>query len=345
VSAPTTAASDDRVPTTARAWRVHEHGEDADVLRLDDEVPVPVPAAHQVVVAVRACALNFADSLLCAGRYQEHPPLPFTPGLEVAGTVVSAGRDAALAPGTRVAGSPLLPFGGLATHALAADHDVFALPDTIDDVTAAAMHVTYQTGWFALHRRARLCSGETLLVHAGAGGVGSAAIQLGVAAGATVIATAGGPEKVARCLDLGADVAVDYRAEDFVAVVNERTGGRGADVIFDSVGGETFTRSTRCIAWEGRIVVIGAAGGTYAEARTNHAMVKTYGVLGLNWGGYRTRRPDLVAEAHHALVDLHASGAVRPLVSHRIGLDDDVPAALGALTGGATTGKTVVVTD
>jgi NADPH2:quinone reductase len=335
---------DDAPARPARAWQVDEHGDVADVLRLRHDVTPPEPGRHQVVVAVRACALNFADALLCQGRYQERPDPPFSPGLEVAGTVVAAGPDATLAVGTRVAGSPLLPRGGLADHALAADHDVFALPDSIDDVTAAAMHVTYQTGWFALHRRARLQAGETLLVHAGAGGVGSAAIQLGVAAGAEVIATAGGPEKVARCRELGAHVAIDYRAEDIADAVNRHTGGRGADVVFDPVGGDTFTRSTKCIAWEGRIVIIGAAGGTYAGARTNHLMVKTYGVLGLNWGGYRTRRPDLVADAHRRLVELHAGGAIEPLVSRTVPLDGDVPGALAQLTGGATTGKLVVVT-
>ena len=292
---------------------------------------------------VRAAALNFADSLLCAGRYQEHPPLPFSPGLELSGEVVGVGPGSTHRMGERVAGSPSLPHGALAELAIAADHDVFALPDTIDDVTAAAMHVTYQTGWFALHRRARLRAGETLLVHAGAGGVGSAAVQLGVAAGAIVIATAGGPDKAARCRQLGAEHVIDYRAQDFVAEVNDLTGGRGADVIFDSVGGDTFVRSTKCIAWEGRIVIIGAAGGNYAEARTNHAMVKTYGVLGLNWGGYRSRRPELVAEAHRALVTAHALGQIDPLISERIPFDADVPAALDRLTSRATVGKIVVV--
>jgi len=330
-------------PTAGRAWQVAAHGPPGDVLHLAADVPAPVPGPHEVVVAVRACALNFADSLLCTGRYQEHPPLPFTPGLEVAGTVVDAGPDAALPVGSRVSGSPLLPHGALADFALAADHDVFPLPDGVAEETAAALHVTYQTGWFALHRRARLRAGETLLVHAGAGGVGSAAIQLGVAAGATVIATAGGPDKVARCRELGAALAVDYRAEDFVEVVNDHTAGRGADVIFDSVGGDTFTRSTKCIAWEGRIVVIGAAGGAYAEARTNHAMVKTYGILGLNWGGYRTRHPQLVAEAHAELMRLLAAGEVAPLISRRVPLDGDVVGALGDLTGRGTTGKIVVL--
>ena len=153
------------------------------------------------------------------------------------------------------------------------------------------MHVTYQTAWFALHRRAAVQPGETVLVHAGAGGMGSASIQLAVAAGATVIATAGGPDKVERCRALGAHHAIDHRTETFQDVVNELTDGRGADVILDSVGGATFLGSTKCIAWEGRIVVVGAAGGAYAEARTNHALVKNYSILGLNWRGYLTRRP------------------------------------------------------
>lgn len=327
-----------------RAWRVHAHGEPADVLRLDPAVTPPAPGEGQVLVAVRACALNFADSLLCTGHYQERPGLPLTPGLEIAGTVAATGPGTALRVGERVAGSPSLPHGGLADLALAAAADVFPVPDGLDDATAAAMHITYQTGWFALHRRAGLREGETLLVHAGAGGVGSAAIQLGVAAGATVIATAGGPAKVARCRELGAHVALDHRRDDVVAAVNDHTGGRGADVVFDPVGGETFTRSTRCIAWEGRLVVIGAASGKYAPARTNHLMVKTYAVLGLNWGGYRSRRPDLVAEAHRRIVELHAAGAIRPLVSRRLPLGGDVPGALADLTGGSTTGKVVVET-
>jgi NADPH2:quinone reductase len=330
-----------------RAWRVNHHGDPVDVLRFEHDVAEPEPSppagSGQVVIDVQACALNFADSLLCRGTYQEHPPLPFTPGLEVAGTVIAAGPGATHAIGTRVAGSPLLPHGALAERALARSSDVFALDDSIDAVTAAAMHVTYQTGWFALHRRAGLSGGETLLVHAGAGGVGSAAIQIGVACGATVIATAGGPDKTARCLASGADVAVDYRSEDFVAVVNNHTSGRGADVIFESVGGDTFSRSTRCVAWEGRIVVIGAAGGTYAAAATNHVLVKNYTILGLNWGGYRTRRPDLVAAAHRELVALHRRGAINPSISERLPFDADVPAALARLTAGSTTGKLVMV--
>lgn len=323
-----------------RAWQVHELGEPSEVLRLD-EVDDLAPADHEVVVAVEACALNFADTLLCQGRYQESPPLPFTPGLELAGTVVAAGSAAMHPVGARVVGSPLLPHGALAEQAVATSADVFPIPATMPAVDAAAMHVTYQTGWFALHRRALLRPGETVLVHAGAGGVGSAAIQLAKAAGARVVATAGGADKAELCRTLGADHVVDYRSEDFVDVVNDVTDGAGADVVYDSVGGDTFTRSTKCIAWEGRILVIGAAAGTYAEARTNHAMVKTYSIVGLNWGGYRTRRPELVHEAHDALVRLHGEGAIAPLVSEVLPLDA-LPDALDRLAGRGTTGKVVL---
>lgn len=325
-----------------RAWRVRQHGDPTEVLTLEHHVAPPVPEGDQVEISVAACALNFADDLLCRGTYQERPPLPFTPGLEVAGTVTAAGPAASHAVGDRVAGSPLLPHGGLAERCLARSSDVFPIPDPMSEVAAAAMHVTYQTGWFALHRRARLAPGETLLVHAGAGGVGSAAIQLGKASGARVIATAGGAQKVALCRQLGADVAVDTMSEDFVAITNDLTDGRGAGVIFDPVGGETFVGSTKCIAWEGRIVVIGAAGGRYAEARTSHVMVKNYSVLGLNWGGYRARRPELVRAAHEELVRLYEEGSVEPLISEVVPLAE-ARAALAALTSRRTTGKVLVM--
>lgn len=325
-----------------RAWRVDRNGEPSEVLRLTS-VPEPAPTGDQVLIEVGACALNFADSLLCRGTYQEKPPLPFTPGLEVAGVVVAAGPDAPHAVGDRVTGSPRLPHGGLAERALATGADVFAAPAGIADAVLAAMHVTYQTAWFALHRRAAVQPDETVLVHAGAGGMGSASIQLAVAAGATVIATAGGPEKVDRCLAMGAHHGIDHRTATFQDVVNELTGGRGADVILDSVGGATFTSSTKCIAWEGRIVIVGAAGGTYAEARTNHALVKNYSILGLNWRGYLPRDPAAVAEAHDGLAELLLAGRIDPLISEELALDADIPAALGRLTGGSTVGKLVVV--
>ena len=323
-----------------RAWQVHEPGDPVEVLRLES-ISRPQPGPDQVAIEVLACAVNFADTLLCRGTYQEKPALPFTPGLEVCGRVITAPRGSSLEPGQRVIALPTLPHGGMAEQTIAAVTDVFAVPDSMDDVTAAALPVTYQTGWFGLYRRARLEPGETVLVHAGAGGVGSAAIQLAKARGATVIATAGGAEKVARCLTLGADAAVDYRADDFVAITNELTEGRGADVIYDSVGGDTFDRSRRCIAFEGRIVIVGFAGGQIADAPTNHLLVKNYGVLGLHWGRYRALRPDLVRECHDDLVRLHAEGLVAPLIGSVRPLDE-VPRALDDLAGRATTGKVVV---
>jgi NADPH:quinone reductase len=324
-----------------RAWRVHRLGEPADVLCLET-VAAPRREASQVSIAVSAGALNFADSLLCQGTYQDKPPLPFTPGLEVCGTVLEAPIASAFSPGQRVIALPALPFGGLAERCVAEAADVFAVPDSLDDVTAAALPVTYQTGWFGLYRRAGLQGDETVLVHAGAGGVGSAAIQLARARGARVIATAGGAEKVRLCLELGADIAIDYRADDFVAVTNEATDGRGADVVFDPVGGDTFDRSRRCIAFEGRLVVVGFAGGRIAEAPTNHLLVKNYGVLGLHWGRYRLLRPDLVRECHDELMRLHREGLISPLIGAVRPLDE-AGAALTELTGRGTVGKVVLV--
>jgi NADPH2:quinone reductase len=204
----------------------------------------------------------------------------------------------------------------------------------------AALHVVYQTGHLALHQRAHIQAGETLLVHAGAGGVGSAAIQLGLAAGARVIATAGGSEKVEVLRKLGVDLALDYREHDFVDAVKEFTDGRGADVIYDPVGGDTYDRSTKCIAFEGRILIIGFTGGRFAEARTNHVLIKNYAVVGVHWGMYNVMNPALVRSTHDELVRLFEAGKIDPLISERVGLAE-VPAALARLGSRGTYGKVV----
>jgi NADPH2:quinone reductase len=211
----------------------------------------------------------------------------------------------------------------------------------MDAVDAAALFITYQTGHCALHRRAHLQTGEVLLVHAGAGGVGSAAIQLGKAAGARVIATAGGPKKVAVCTELGVDLAIDYLAEDFVAVVREATDGRGADVIYDPVGGDVFDRSRRCIAWEGRLLVIGFTSGRIAQLPTNHLLLKNYSVVGCIWGEYRKVQPTVLPETHTALLRLYEQGAIRPLVREQVPFAA-APAALGRIADRQTVGKVVV---
>ncbi|WP_327673799.1 NADPH:quinone oxidoreductase family protein [Kitasatospora sp. NBC_00458] len=323
-----------------RAWQVTEPGEPRDVLRLAEDVPRPVPGPGQLLVRVRAAAVNFPDALMARGQYQVRPPLPFTPGVELCGEVVDGAGP--WRPGERVIGTPLLPHGAFAEYALLDAAAAFPAPAALDDAEAAALHIGHQTAWFALHRRAALRPGETLLVHAAAGGVGSAAVQLGRAAGARVIAVVGGPGKAAAARGSGADLVIDRTAEDFVAAVKEATGGRGADVVFDPVGGEAYTGSTRCVAFEGRIVVVGFAGGRIPEPPLSHALVKNYTILGLHWGLYNTHDPQAVRAAHEELTALAADGAVRPVVSARLPLTAAAE-AVQRVADGTTTGRLVVV--
>ncbi|MFJ6737335.1 NADPH:quinone oxidoreductase family protein [Streptomyces sp. NPDC091279] len=315
-----------------QAWQVHEIGEPSEVMRLAD-VATPTPAAGQVLLKVRAATINFPDVLMCRGQYQVRPPLPFTPGVEICGETED---------GRRVLATPSLPHGGLAEYAVADAAALLPAPDTLDDAEAAALHIGYQTGWFGLHRRARLEAGETLLVHAAAGGVGSAAVQLGKAAGATVIGVVGGAEKAAVARELGCDIVIDRRAQDVVGAVKEATGGRGADVIYDPVGGDAYTQSTKVVAFEGRIVVVGFAGGTIPSPGLNHALVKNYSILGLHWGLYGTKNPKLIQHCHERLTELAAEGAIRPLVSARVPLTGAAD-AVQRVGDGVTTGRVSVL--
>ncbi|MFJ8042369.1 NADPH:quinone oxidoreductase family protein [Kitasatospora sp. NPDC096147] len=319
-----------------RAWQVDGLGEPAAVMRLA-EVEQPEPGEGQLLVRTRAAVVNFPDALMVRGHYQVRPPLPFTPGVELCGEVVGGERA-----GERVIGTPLLPAGAFAEYALMDARGAFAAPPALDDAEAAGLHIAYQTAWFALHRRAALRAGETLLVHAAAGGVGSAAVQLGKAAGATVIAVVGGPEKAVVARKLGADLVIDRQAEDFVGAVKEATGGRGADVVFDPVGGDAYTGSTRCIAFEGRIVVVGFASGTIPSAALNHALVKNYSVLGLHWGLYATKDPAAVHAAHTELTELAAKSVVRPLISERLPLAGAAD-AVQRVADGTTTGRIAIL--
>jgi NADPH2:quinone reductase len=318
-----------------RAWQVAELGHAWEVLRLA-EVRVPEPEPGEVLVRVLAAGLNFPDLLMCAGQYQVRPDLPFTPGLEVCGEVVAGGPV-----GTRVIGAPL-PAGGLAEYAVLPPGAAFEVPGELPPADGAALFVTYQTAYFGLHRRAALRPGEVLLVHAGASGTGSAAIQLGKAAGARVIATAGGPDKAQVCRDLGADLAIDYTDGDFAAAVMEATSGRGADVIWDPVGGDVFDRSRKCVAFEGRIIAVGFASGRIPDIPAGHALVKNYSVLGLHWGLYRRHRPELVAQTHNELLKLYADGIVRPLVGQTRPLAE-APQAYRDLAERRVTGKIVLI--
>ncbi len=322
-----------------RAWQVHELGEPGSVLKLG-EVDEPTAGPGEVLIRVEAAALNFFDILICKGEYQERPPLPFTPGGEISGTVEAVGEGVDLTPGGRVIATPPMPNGGYAEKVAVPVGSVFAIPDSISFDDAATLPITYQTSHVALHRRANLQEGETVLVHAGAGGVGSAAIQLARAAGARVFATAGGEEKVEVCRKLGAEVAIDYREENFIEVVKEATEGRGADVIFDPVGGDVFDGSRRCVAFEGRILVIGFTSGRIAEASTAHALVKNYSVMGVHWGLYTRVMPEVVRETHEALIGLYEAGEISPLVGDPVPFEE-LPEALERLSQRGTYGKIV----
>jgi NADPH:quinone reductase len=325
-----------------KAWQLSRYGEPEDVLELA-EVPRPVPGPGQLLVKVLAAAANFPDVLLCRGTYQVRPPLPFTPGVELCGEVTETGADVTrFNVGDRVIGGAVLPSGAFATWAVMDAAQAFPAPAVLDDAEAAPFLVTYQTGWFGLHRRARLAAGETLLVHAAAGGVGSGAVQLGKAAGARVIGVVGGQEKARVAERLGADVVVDRYAEDFVAVVKEVTQGKGADVVYDPVGGEAFRRSTKCIAFEGRIVVVGFASGDIPSAALNHALVKNYDILGLHWGLYEQLNPAAVLACQAELTRLAAAGLIRPLITERLPLAG-VPDGLRRLGAGTTAGRLVFV--
>ncbi len=322
-------------------WQVRELGEPADVLSWT-EMPDPEPGPGQVLVRVAAVACNFPDILVCQGTYQEKPPLPFTPGLEIAGEVVAAGEGAAAKVGDRVLGTPPVGRGGYAELAVLDAASTLPWPDGMTPAQAAGMFVTYQTGICALEHRGRLQPGETLLVHAAAGGVGSAAVQIGKAMGAHVIGTAGGPEKCAVAKSLGADDVIDYSSDDLVARVKEITGKKGADVIFDPVGGDIFDLSRKVVAFEGRILVIGFVSGRFADAPTNHVLVKNYEVVGVHWGYYRKMKPELIPTWQARLDAMWAARTIDPLVGVELPLRE-APEALRRLASRGTTGKVVLV--
>ena len=316
-----------------RGWTVPRFGEPRDVLELTD-LPDPVAGEGRRAVAVEAASVNFADILYCRGTYQDKPPLPFTPGLEVAGTDPETGE--------RLFGPVVMPHGGYAEQAVLGSWHPW--PAGMTAAQASGFFVAYQTGWCALHHRTTLRAGETLLVHAAAGGVGAAAVQLGLAAGARVIATVGSADKAEVARQLGAHEVIVLDgpvAEILIPAVKELTDGRGADVVYDPVGGDTFDASRRVTAWEGRLLVIGFAGGRIADAPTNHALVKNYDVVGVHWAAYRTRAPDLVRTWQRELEALWAERLIDPLVGAEYALAD-LPDALDAIAARTTTGRVVV---
>ena len=300
----------------------------------------PKPARGEVVIEVAWAGCNFFDTLITRGRYQVRPELPFAPGAEVSGVVSAVGADArGFAVGDRVLG--LLPYGGYATHVAVPASRAFAVPDEVPLDDACAMGIVYQTSYIALHERAGLRSGERLLVHAAAGGVGLAAVELGAAAGAEVIGTAGSERKLELARAHGATHALSYRDASWVDAVRALTGGRGADVIYDPVGGDTFDASTKCIAFGGRLLVIGFASGRIPTLEMNRVLLKNIAVVGTHWGAYFEHASEVPARAQRALFDLHRDGTIHSLIGARHPLVD-AARALEALAGRETVGKVLL---
>ena len=303
------------------------------------DVPPPTPAPGDVLIDVKAIGCNFPDILIVQGKYQKKPPLPFSPGVEVAGVVRACGPNARrFAPGDRV--FALMGWGGYAEAVAVPERRVYRLPAALGFDEGAAFGLVYQTSWCALVHRAGLRAGEWLLVHGAAGGVGLAAVQIGHALGARVIATAGTAEKLDVARQAGADVLVNYRTEDWVARVKEVTGG-GADVIYDPVGGDVFDGSSKCIAFEGRLLVIGFAGGRIPEIAANRILLKNISVVGVHWGLYQERGSPLVDRWMADLLALVERGAVRPVVWKTFPLAQAAQ-ALAAIAARESYGKVVL---
>jgi len=286
-----------------------------------DEIEQPEPRDGEVLVKVNAASLNFPDVLLITGKYQVKPPLPFSPGMEVAGTIESIGPDVDnLRPGQRVMAQVSL--GGFAEYTIANAASVQPLPASMTDEEAAGFPLVYQTSYFGLVYRGQLQKGETVLIHSAAGGVGLAAVQIARALGAgKIIGTAGSDEKLSLIRENGADIAINYQTEDFVEVVKRETDGRGADLIYDPVGGEVSERSTKCIAFEGRLVIIGFTSGRFSNFSSNHILIKNYSVVGLHWGNYRQHNPARINEAWKELFKLYETGKIRPVIGGRFAME------------------------
>lgn len=316
-----------------RAWRVEGYGQPL-VCR---QVAVPQPGAGEVLVRIAACGLNFADLLMMRGEYQERPPLPFTLGMEVAGTVAALGPGVtAPAVGTRVA--VLAGQGGLAEWGCFPADRCFAVPETLDLTVAAGFLVAYGTSHLALAMRARLQPGETLLVTGAAGGVGLTAVEIGKALGARVIASARGAERLAVAQAAGADHLIDSATADLRAAVKELG---GADVVYDPVGGDTFMAALRATNPEGRLIPIGFAAGQVPQIPANLLLVKNLTVLGVYWGGYMAFRPAVLREGVADLLAMVADGQLHPQVAHRLPFAQ-ADAALELLRARRSTGKVVV---
>lgn len=292
-----------------------------------------------VRVRVHAAGLNFSDTLITQGRYQVRVEPPFVPGMEAAGEVIAVAPDVDLPLGLRVA--VLLDYGAFAEEVVVPASRVVPIPVAMTFEEAAGFMVTYGTSHIGLRHRGQLKAGEALLVHGAAGGVGLTAVEIGRRLGATVIATASSAEKLAIASAHGAHHTILSSSGDLRDQVKALTDGRGADVVYDPVGGDLFTQSLRCIAWEGRILHIGFASGTVPQVPANHLLVKNCASIGVYWGAYLQKAPEVLVESTRELLQWYAEGALRPHISQTFALEDGVE-AIRALAERRTTGKVVL---
>ncbi|HZP38048.1 MAG TPA: NADPH:quinone oxidoreductase family protein [Methylomirabilota bacterium] len=305
-----------------------------------EDVPAPTPAADEVLIDVRATSVNYADSLMVAGKYQTRPPFPFSPGLETAGVVAACGaRVTRFRPGDRVMAT--LAWGGLAERAVAREAETFAIPDQMSFEEAGAFPIAYISSDVAIRWQGRLEAGETLLVLGAAGGVGLTAVEIGKAMGARVIAGASTAEKLAAARAHGADEGINYATENLTERVMALTGDRGADVCFDPVGGPLADAALSALGWGGRMLLVGFVGGVQ-QIPANRLLVKNRSALGCSLRYYRNRAPDKLATSVAALMGWYREGRLKPLVTHRLPLERTVE-AIRLLTDRKAHGKVVVV--
>ena len=311
----------------------------ADTLVLE-EIASPMPAKNEILIDVHAAAVNFPDTLIIEGKYQFKPPFPFSPGGEAAGIVAAVGEKVShLKPGDRV--MALTGWGSFAEQVAVPTYNVMPIPKGLDFNTAAAFGMTYGTSMHALKQRANLKAGETLLVLGASGGVGLAAVEIGKAMGARVIAAASSPDKLAVAKAAGADALINYSEENLKDRVKELTGGQGADVIYDPVGGDLFDAAIRSIAWNGRLLVVGFASGRIPELPVNLALLKGAAVVGVFWGSFAQRQPQDNLANFQQLFAWFAEGKLKPLVSQTFPLERAAD-AINALATRQAVGKVVV---
>ncbi|MAK62956.1 MAG: NADPH:quinone oxidoreductase [Ponticaulis sp.] len=304
-----------------RAFVCKDLSDDLSGAVLVEDWPEPDPGAGEVKVQVRAASLNFPDILMCQGKYQHKPDLPFVVGMELAGEVVACGEGVdAYRPGDRVCGG-FTKTGAFADYAVLKAEGLRRIPDNFDFAQAAAYGAAYLTAYVALVRRGRLDAGETLLVHGASGGVGMAAVDVGRHLGAKVIATSSSDRKLELLSDYGADHVINIR-NGFREKVKELTAGRGADVIYDSIGGDVFDESTRCIAFDGRLLVIGFMSGRIAEVKTNIPLIKGFSVVGVRAGEYGRRFPERGRENLDTIWRWAADGKMHPYIGERFSLPE-----------------------